>query len=426
MPINTEKPHARRVRLNEKAIGLAPVTADGLRQIAPIDMPGLNAQPVTSARPVFEMARPCDLYIDPTYQRILSEKSLGNIRRIHNGWDWRKFQPPACVRVDGKLHLLDGQHTAIAASMRTDIDLIPIMVVEAPDAAQRADAFVGRNRDRTALHSTQLYASAVIAGDPWAVAIDRVSRAAGARILKLPPTMGLFKPGDIIAIAGVGSLIARRDEAAAIRVIKIGVTAHLTPITIAWLRAIENALFVDPHGARLDDDVMIKVIADKGTQLLTQAQMDRAATNQLLFSVLAGLLADAVIRAGGLRPPAPLKTITSPAADAIPKPIQAPARRPAPKPAKALIPKPAPMVLPPVERKSPPMQLPRGKSTDPALIEAAIAAGKWTKCPTAYLEPVNGAEPLNNGLTARALAITQAQSDMATQRVSRSKARGRK
>lgn len=81
--------------------------------------------------------------------------------------------------------MIDGQHTAIAAASHPDIALIPVMVVEAVDQAERAGAFIGHNRDRLNITPMQMHYAAVAAGDEDALTVEQVCARAGVKILRL-------------------------------------------------------------------------------------------------------------------------------------------------------------------------------------------------------------------------------------------------
>lgn len=119
-----------------------------MRKIAPMNMPDITPGGADMAEPKFERANPADLLVDEGYQRNLSERSVKLIRKIVSHWDWRTFMPPVVVRTKLGMHVIDGQHTAIAAATHPKIKDIPVMVVKADEVADRARAFLGRNRDR--------------------------------------------------------------------------------------------------------------------------------------------------------------------------------------------------------------------------------------------------------------------------------------
>lgn len=217
-----------------------------LRKIAPMKFYGIEPGGANTEEPKVVRAKPADLLVDETYQRNLSERSIVLIRRMIKDWSWRSFQPPLCVRVGDALHVVDGQHTAIAAASHPKVDTIPVLIVDAPEAADRASAFIGRNRDRIVVTTNQLHAAAVIAKDPTALAMHRACEAAGVRILKSPPGAAFFKPGDTMAVTTIKGLLGRRGENGARIVLKICARAKLAPVSASMIKAVEETLHTAP------------------------------------------------------------------------------------------------------------------------------------------------------------------------------------
>jgi hypothetical protein len=80
------------------------------------------------------------------------------IRKIVQTWDWSRMKPPICARDEsGRLFVVDGQHTSIAAARHPGIKKIPVMIVNVDTVEGRASAFIGHNRDRVAMTSMQLH-----------------------------------------------------------------------------------------------------------------------------------------------------------------------------------------------------------------------------------------------------------------------------
>ena len=133
------------------------------RSIKPLPMPDVTPGGADMPEPKFERVDPASLMVDETYQRNLSERSVRLIRKIVARWDWRTFMPPVVVKTKDGLHVIDGQHTAIAAASHPAIKQIWVQVVRADDVEDRARAFLGRNRDRITVTPTQLHVAAVAA-----------------------------------------------------------------------------------------------------------------------------------------------------------------------------------------------------------------------------------------------------------------------
>lgn len=223
------------------------------RKITPMNMPDIIPGGADMPEPKFERAKPSELLVDETYQRNLSERSVKLIRKIVAHWDWRTFMPPVVVKTKDGFHVIDGQHTAIAAASHPRIVDIPIMVVRAEDVKDRAKAFLGRNRDRITVTPNQLHAAAVAAGDENAMTIHQVCERAGIRILKSPPGAGAFKVGDTLAVGAIGALINRRGAMRARQIIQVVGEAKLAPVPATIIKAAEELLcnkeyseFIDP------------------------------------------------------------------------------------------------------------------------------------------------------------------------------------
>ena len=74
---------------------------------------------------------PADLCVDASYQRDISRRSLKLIEKLVAEWDWRRYNVPVVTRVGNAWHIIDGQHTAIAALTHGGIGEIDVLVVEA-------------------------------------------------------------------------------------------------------------------------------------------------------------------------------------------------------------------------------------------------------------------------------------------------------
>jgi len=198
-------------------------------------------------RPVFEWVQPTELLVDEAYQRSLSEKSMQLIRKIVGNWDWRRFKPPVVARMDdGRLLVVDGQHTAIAAASHPEISEIPIMLIGELTREDQAKAFVGHNRDRLNITAMQIHFAALAAGDEDALTIDQVCQRAGVKVLRSSPANGVFKPCDTLAVAGIGALINRRGAQKARIVLQVLAEARCAPVAAAQIKAVEMLLH-DPE-----------------------------------------------------------------------------------------------------------------------------------------------------------------------------------
>lgn len=234
------------------------------RPIAPLALDGLTPAAPPTGRPEITWIAPGGLLVDAVYQRDLSDGSLRLIRRIVEGWDWRRFKPPIAAWTDAGLEVIDGQHSAIAAATHPAIVEIPVVVVEAAERTDRASAFLGHNRYRIAITTAQMHAAAVAAGDEAATRVERVCAAAEIQLMRMPPSRSEYQPRQSIAVAMVAGLVKRRGEATAVQVLRILGDAGCAPVAAAQIRAVE-ALLTDAEFGDLDPDALARTIQDLGT-----------------------------------------------------------------------------------------------------------------------------------------------------------------
>ncbi len=221
-----------------------------LRSIEPINIDDLDTATPATGEPICERVDPRTLMVDPAYQRSIGERGLRQIRKIVEAFCWTKFKPPICAYAEhgGKtvLNVLDGQHTAIAAASHPGIDMIPVMIVEAPETSAQAAAFVGQNTERLGVTALQLHQAAVVANDPDALTIEQVCARAGITILRTPPSRGQFKPRETVSISALRALVDKRGAMKARMILEVLANANLAPIAADHVRAAE-LLMTDPE-----------------------------------------------------------------------------------------------------------------------------------------------------------------------------------
>jgi hypothetical protein len=177
---------------------------------------------------------------------------LRQIRRIIEAFDWTKYKPPVCAYADHDgttvLKVLDGQHTAIAAAGHPNIDMIPVMIVEAADIASQAAAFVGQNTNHLGVTLLQQHKAAIIAGDDDALTVEQVCGPARVVVLTSPPSRAEYQPRETVAINALRQLIDKRGAMKARMVLEALANADLAPITANHIRA-ADLLMTDPEYA---------------------------------------------------------------------------------------------------------------------------------------------------------------------------------
>ncbi|MCA1241849.1 hypothetical protein LC092_05330 [Stappia stellulata] len=228
-------------------------------------------------RPDFRDVDPSSLHVDEKYQRGLSERSVTLIRKIVREWSWSAFKPPITVEVDGALHVLDGQHTAVAAASHPGIETIPVVVVPAPTTEDRAAAFVRHNRDRVAVTPMQLHHSLLAAGDEAAQDVANVCARAGVTVLRNPPAMGKFNVGDTLAIAALGALVKRRFPLGARKVLDICVAAGLAPVSMEMIKAIDAIIHEDEYAGTVEPEALAATIRSMSPERWSEVAQLRTA-----------------------------------------------------------------------------------------------------------------------------------------------------
>lgn len=238
-----------------------------LRRIEPMEF-ATSVRLDPGPEPVFAWVAPTDLWVDDTYQRELLQRSYRLISKIRTGFRWNKMKPPIAVREGDKLHLIDGQHTAIAAAS-LNIPKIPIFIVAAEAVAERAGSFVAHNSDRIKVAPFGIYKALLAAGDPEAVQCSVVCQRAGVRLRALSQHM-TPEPGDCSALGAVQTMIKIHGPMRARIVLETLVKADRTPISADEIKAATRMLWInDPRVEPERLQAVIRVAGDAG---LTRAQ----------------------------------------------------------------------------------------------------------------------------------------------------------
>jgi hypothetical protein len=261
-----------------------------MRKVKKMAMPGIEPGMADTPEPIFEDVDPTTLLVDEVYQRKLSERSVSLIRKMVGTWDWRKFQPPTVAKTDAGLMVLDGQHTAIAAASHPMISKIKVKVVAAPDVQAQAKAFVGLNRDRINLTTTQMHQAAVAAGDEDALTIKQVCERAGVRVLNCPPGGGAFKPGDTMAVTAIGALISRRGAKGAREVLEVLANARCAPVSQSGIRAVECLLYDPEYAGQVLAPDITSALLKLGQAADQEARVFAAAHNVQIWRALTVVL----------------------------------------------------------------------------------------------------------------------------------------
>jgi hypothetical protein len=255
-----------------------------LRAIKPMSFPDLKPASFEGEKPELKWIEPTALLVDGTYQRDLSNRSIKLIRKMIENFSWNRLKPPIVVQAGpASLHVVDGQHTAIAAAS-LGIPQIPVFVVQADTVDERARAFVGHNSDRVVVSPMDIYRALLASGDLDAVDVDNVCRRAGVRIRNISP-QSVVAEGDCGCIGLIRSVVKRRGVIHARKALEALVKAKRSPITAAEILAAEKIICTDRKG--IDIDTLAAVVRVDGTDGLNKAHAKAKNDRTPIFRELA-------------------------------------------------------------------------------------------------------------------------------------------
>ena len=159
------------------------------------------------------------LVVDETYQRPLAQQGERTVRSIIAKFDWRMFAPVVVSPIPGGLYaIVDGQHRTTAAAA-CGHEQVPCAVIMA-DRQQQAVAFGAINGVVTKVSRHQQHKAAIAAGDPMALRILEVTKAAGVRVLFANKQASDMKPGETLALTVIKKAIEVHGDAVAARALK--------------------------------------------------------------------------------------------------------------------------------------------------------------------------------------------------------------
>jgi len=212
-----------------------------LRPIAAIPLGKITVCRPEGPRPHLVWVAPTALFVDELYQRSLSKESHRLIKKLAVSFAWERMKPPVVVDAgEGTLHIIDGQHTAIAAAS-IGLEEIPVFVVSAPSSTSRALAFVGHNTDRVRVTPLTVYQALVAAEDPDALDVVNVCRRAGVRIRNFN-NASVIAEGDTMAIGTIRQVIKRRGVRKSRVILEVLKNAQRAPISGHEIVAVEKIL----------------------------------------------------------------------------------------------------------------------------------------------------------------------------------------
>lgn len=139
------------------------------------------------------------IFVDHNYQREIKPNM---VQKILKGFDWKKFGCLSLVEhPDGRFSVYDGQHRWKAAMVHPGVDDVPGSIVKAESIAEEASAFLGVNRDRTAVTVVEKFWAGITAGDAQMIRIRDVLARAGCEVVASPgPASDSSKTNAVSAV----------------------------------------------------------------------------------------------------------------------------------------------------------------------------------------------------------------------------------
>lgn len=254
-----------------------------LRRIEALPFPDA-VTPDLGERPELLWVAPTDLWVDQNYQRDLKRQSFELIAKMRREFRWNRMKPPIVVRSEDKLHVIDGQHTAIVAAT-LKIPLLPVFIVSAEARDERARSFVSHNTDRVRVQPIDIFRALVSGGDPEALEVDQVLTRAKVRLRQISPST-LIAEGDSMAVGTIRNLVKKRGPLLARQVLETLVQAKRVPISAAEIIAAEQLLCLE-RGDRVDREALTLVIRMLGDEGLMAAQGHAKVSKKPVWRVLA-------------------------------------------------------------------------------------------------------------------------------------------
>jgi hypothetical protein len=213
-----------------------------LLQIHPLADPPKQFEAVGTA-PTRVLRNPESIWIDPDFQRSISNRGKQLIHSMVQQWDWHAFIPPA-IYLDERMGVevaYDGQHTLIGAASRSDITELPMdLHASLEDAVAAAAAFLKRNHSRIGVAPLARFKAAIKAGEQWAITLQRMSKRLGFHIPFYPNVNS--KPDTILSVTTMKNLMELRGERGLEVILRALVGNAIAPIREMHLLAIDDLL----------------------------------------------------------------------------------------------------------------------------------------------------------------------------------------
>lgn len=246
------------------------------------------------------------LFISDDYQRDLAQPSMMMIRRIALNWDWNKFKVLSLAPspIEGYYEVVDGQHSAIAALTNGSIKLLPGCLNKSPHLKEKAEGFIGINKNRIRLSPNAIFNAQIAAQDENAVSVYIALQSCGIKILDVPPYKNAWKVGETMALASIQGIYTRGDMTFLKRVLSICTRAECAPIGATLLKALADVL---PKKDTTWDDQIVRYIQAQNSDRLEILAKGRTSKGDKVHETLANMIRISI----GIPKPTPTGRIRS-------------------------------------------------------------------------------------------------------------------
>ncbi len=210
-----------------------------------------------------------DLQIHPAYQR---DVMVNKVLEISANFSWIGFGALVVAERNGEYWVIDGQHRALAAMRRSDIEKLPCVVFETSDLREEAQGFLDLNAGRKAVSAIGKFKAMVTAGDEIAIYVKQQCELLGLEIV-----LNASHSGQLKCVAFCLRRAAE-NKARFNSVLAFGAELSRNDNIPVGERLLEGLWYLNAHcGAGLDDKRLVKRLREKGARKLLDAANRAAA-----------------------------------------------------------------------------------------------------------------------------------------------------
>ncbi|MGE0408741.1 MAG: ParB N-terminal domain-containing protein [Amphiplicatus sp.] len=182
-----------------------------LEKILPLKIEG-GSLAAAGKRPFLAEIAISQLRVETAYQRVIGRRGRNNIAAIVRDFRWSRLSPLIVAPIEGTgepalYAIIDGQHRATALAT-LGLARAPCIVHEI-DSAARADAFAAVNIAVTAMTPQARFYARAGAGEPAALAVQRLCKKHGVEILAYGAAKKHLKARQCVA---AGALVAAYER----------------------------------------------------------------------------------------------------------------------------------------------------------------------------------------------------------------------